>query len=206
LGGTADTSSSIVGGQQQHTDRINTIIGYMRTEKQKETELRMNAELELQRIRAQAGMDQQKIFDLEAQMVKLRNEAEVVNQSHSHPFYRYVNLLYIHLQANANTAVEKEQLLTRLNALNDVQARYQQLKKTFDELSQQYTQLGTRTQELDGQLLKLQAEKKNLETRLESATKLAEDRAQQNKGLRERCERAMAMASKYSPDIVNSLQ
>lgn len=56
---------------------MSTIIGYMRSEKQKETELRMNAELELQRIRTQATVDQQKIVALETDVAKLRTEAEV---------------------------------------------------------------------------------------------------------------------------------
>lgn len=56
---------------------MSIIIGYMRSEKQKETELRMNAELELQRIRTQATVDQQKIVALETDVAKLRTEAEV---------------------------------------------------------------------------------------------------------------------------------
>ena len=65
--------------QQQHADRLNTIMGYMRAEKQKEMELRMNAELDLQRIRAQAGLDQQRIVQLETELTALRAEAEVLN-------------------------------------------------------------------------------------------------------------------------------
>jgi hypothetical protein len=49
----------------------------MRTEKQKETELRMNAELDLQRIRAQTSMDQQRILQMESELSKLRTENEV---------------------------------------------------------------------------------------------------------------------------------
>lgn len=55
------------------------ILGYMRAEKQKETEMRMNAELELQRIRTQLTVDQQKIAVLEADLGKFRMEAEVKN-------------------------------------------------------------------------------------------------------------------------------
>lgn len=178
--------SAELGGQQQQqqTDRINVIIGYMRTEKQKEMELRMNAELEVNRIRAQAGMDQQRIAQLESDNTKLRNEVEI----------------------NSKALLEKEQLLTRLNALTEIQSRYQQLKKTFDDLNQQFNQLSRKTADLEQQNIKMQADKKNLESRLEVSTKMADDRSQQNKLLRERCERAMAMASKYSPEMVNSLQ
>ena len=97
-------------------------------------------------------------------------------------------------------------MLNKLNVLGDVQTRYQELKKTFDNVSQQFTQLRTRTQELEQQNIKMQADRKNLEAKLESATKICEERGQQNKTLQERCERAMAMASKYSSEMVNSLQ
>jgi chromosome segregation ATPase len=107
---------------------------------------------------------------------------------------------------NAKAMLEKEQLLIRLNALQEIQNRYQNLKKAYDDLNQQFGELGTRTRDLEEQHIKIQAEKKNLESRLESATKLVEERAQQIKILRERCDRAMTMASKYSPEVVNSLQ
>jgi hypothetical protein len=61
----------------QSIDRFNTIIRYIREEKQKETELRMNAELELQRVKAQTSIGQQKILSMEADLLRVRNEAQV---------------------------------------------------------------------------------------------------------------------------------
>ena len=115
-------------------------------------------------------------------------------------------LNYHFFQAYAKAVVEKQELLTRLNALNEVQARYQQLKKESDDQAQQLLQLRERTQELEQTLVKAQSEKRNLEAKLVSTTKIANDRGQQLKQFRERCDRALALASKYSPEMVNSLQ
>lgn len=178
------STTGIEASTQQHTERINAIIGYMRTDKQKETELRMSAELELQRIRAKSNVDQQKILQLESEVSKLTNEVEI----------------------NAKIAVEKEELLSQLNSLSEVQNRYQQIKKSFDELTERFTSTNILAQGLEVEQAKLLAEKNELNSKLENITKLSNARAQQNKMLKERYDRAMAMASKYSPEIVNSLQ
>nr|CAD2135700.1 unnamed protein product [Meloidogyne enterolobii] len=178
------STTGIEASTQQHTERINAIIGYMRTDKQKETELRMSAELELQRIRAKSTVDQQKILQLESEIAKLTNEVEI----------------------NAKIAVEKEELLTQLNSLREVQNRYQQIKKSFDELNERFTSTNVLAQGLEVEQAKLLAEKTELNSKLENVTKLSNGRAQQIKLLKERYDRAMAMASKYSPEIVNSLQ
>uniref|UniRef100_A0A914I796 HAMP domain-containing protein n=1 Tax=Globodera rostochiensis TaxID=31243 RepID=A0A914I796_GLORO len=170
--------------QQQQSDRMNVIIGYMRTEKQKETELRMNAELELQRIRTQTGIDQHKIAHMETEVAMLRTEAET----------------------GARVAVEKAQLLAQLNVLREVQSRYQQLKKTSDEVNQRYAVLEERKRELEQTQLMAQADKRNLEAQLDAATKELNSRTQENKNLLERYNKAMAIASKYSPELVNTLQ
>lgn len=178
------STTGIEASTQQHTERINAIIGYMRTDKQKETELRMSAELELQRIRAKSTVDQQKILQLESEIAKLTNEVEI----------------------NAKIAVEKEELLTQLNSLREVQNRYQQIKKSFDELNERFTSTNVLAQGLEVEQAKLLAEKTELNSKLENVTKLSNGRAQQIKLLKERYDRAMAMARKYSPEIVNSLQ
>ena len=75
-----DLNSSAIsteGQEMSHSERLSTIIGYMREEKQKETELRMNAELELQRVHAQTTIDQQRIANLDAELMKTRTAAEV---------------------------------------------------------------------------------------------------------------------------------
>ena len=156
----------------------------MRSDKQKETELRMSAELELQRIRAKSNVDQQRILQLESEISKLTNEVEI----------------------SARIAAEKEELVSQLNSLGEVQTRYQQVKKVYDDLNERYTTTNARAKELEVEHAKLLAEKNALDSKLESITKLAQARAQQNKILKERYDRAMAMASKYSPEIVNSLQ
>ena len=76
---TSTQASKLFGSEveEQQTDRLNTIIGYMRQEKQKETEIRMNAELELQRVKVQSSMDHQKIITLETELIRTRNSAEV---------------------------------------------------------------------------------------------------------------------------------
>ncbi|KAL3079750.1 hypothetical protein niasHS_014032 [Heterodera schachtii] len=170
--------------QQQHSDRMNVIIGYMRAEKQKETEMRMNAELELQRIRTQANIDQHKIVHMEAEVAKLRAEAE----------------------AGARVAVEKAQLLTQLNALCEVKSRYQQLNKTHEDISQRFAELEGRTRELEQAQLTAQADKRNLDAQIEAATKELATRTQENKNLMVRYNKAMAIASKYSPELVHTLQ
>uniref|UniRef100_A0A183BST9 Nucleoprotein TPR n=1 Tax=Globodera pallida TaxID=36090 RepID=A0A183BST9_GLOPA len=185
--GTPNTSRLSVANtsqQQQQSDRMNVIIGYMRTEKQKETELRMNAELELQRIRTQTSIDQHKIAHMETEVAMLRTEAET----------------------GARVAVEKAQLLAQLNVLREVQSRYQQLKKTSDEVNQRYAVLEERKRELEQTQLMAQADKRNLEAQLDAATKELNSRTQENKNLLERYNKAMLIASKYSPELVNTLQ
>ncbi|KAL3100891.1 hypothetical protein niasHT_029312 [Heterodera trifolii] len=184
IAGTPNTSYMAEQQQQQHSDRMNVIIGYMRAEKQKETEMRMNAELELQRIRTQATIDQHKIVHMEAEVAKLRAEAE----------------------AGARVAVEKAQLLTQLNALCEVKSRYQQLNKTHEDVSQRFAELEGRTRELEQAQLTAQADKRNLDAQIEAATKELATRTQENKNLMVRYNKAMAIASKYSPELVHTLQ
>ncbi|CAK5090518.1 unnamed protein product [Meloidogyne enterolobii] len=121
---------------------------------------------------------------LESEIAKLTNEVEI----------------------NAKIDVEKEELLTQLNSLREVQNHYQQIKKSFDELNERFTSTNVLAQGLEVEQAKLLAEKTELNKKLENATKLSKGRAQQIKLLKERHDRAMAMASKYSPEIVNSLQ
>uniref|UniRef100_A0A915N3W2 C2H2-type domain-containing protein n=1 Tax=Meloidogyne javanica TaxID=6303 RepID=A0A915N3W2_MELJA len=334
------STTGIEASTQQHTERKNAIIGYMRTDKQKETELCMSAELELQRIRAKSTVDQQKILQLESEIAKLTNEVELnakteqrivekdketneykrvidqlrleneklqsdferVNsnctdfsennlrlttdlakeisktetltqqivtlekdcQDKCEKFQKWIlnkddcaspntlssiinywrkerekeNLIRIEveyslkkyrerciigeekiikleseiakltneLEINAKIAVEKEELLTQLNFLREVQNRYQQIKKSFDELNERFTSTNVLAQGLEVEQAKLIAEKTELNFKLENVTKLSNDRAQQIKLLKESYDQAMAMASKYSPEIVNSLQ
>jgi predicted nucleic acid-binding Zn-ribbon protein len=156
----------------------------MRSDKQKETELRMSAELELQRIRAKSSVDHRRILQLESEVSKLTNEVEI----------------------NARIASEKEELVSQLNVLGEVQTRYQQIKKSFDELNERFTIINGREQALEVNHAKLLAEKTGLDSKMESITKLAQAREKQINVLKERCDRAMELASKYSPEIVNSLQ
>lgn len=69
-------------------------------------------------------------------------------------------------------AVEKEQLLAKLNTLREIQGRYQQLKKSFDGISQRFGALEGRARELEQAQITAQAEKHNLEARIEAATKV----------------------------------
>jgi len=93
------STTGIEASTQQHTERKNAIIGYMRTDKQKETELCMSAELELQRIRAKSTVDQQKILQLESEIAKLTNEVElnakieVEKDKETHEYKRVIDQL-----------------------------------------------------------------------------------------------------------------
>nr|CAD2202080.1 unnamed protein product [Meloidogyne enterolobii] len=331
------STTGIEASTQQHTERKNAIIGYMRTDKQKETELCMSAELELQRIRAKSTVDQQKILQLESEIAKLTNEVElnakieVEKDKETHEYKRVIDQLRLEneklqsdfervnsnctdfsennlrlttdlakeisksetltqkiatlekdcqdkceefqksilkkdncaspntlssiinywrkereketliridveyslkkyregciiaedkimkleseiakltneVEINAKIAVEKEELLTQLNSLREVQNRYQQIKKSFDELNERFTSTNVLAQGLEVEQVKLLAEKTELNFKLENVTKLSNDRAQQIKLLKESYDQAMAMASKYSPEIVDSLQ
>lgn len=69
-------------------------------------------------------------------------------------------------------AVEKEQLLAQLNTLREVQARFQQQKKAFEDVSQRFSSLEVHTRELEQAHIQLQADKRNLEAQSDSATKV----------------------------------
>lgn len=75
---TSSPSKQLFEMNDQGAERFNTLIKYMRAEKQKETELRMNAELELQRVKAQLSIDQQNRIKLESELAKARSMAEVL--------------------------------------------------------------------------------------------------------------------------------
>uniref|UniRef100_A0A915M581 Nucleoprotein TPR n=1 Tax=Meloidogyne javanica TaxID=6303 RepID=A0A915M581_MELJA len=163
---------------------LSSIINYWRKEKEKETLIRIDVEYSLKKYRERCIIGEEKIIKLESEIAKLTNEVEI----------------------NAKIAVEKEELLTQLNSLREVQNRYQQIKKSFDELNERFTSTNVLAQGLEVEQAKLLAEKTELNSKLENVTKLSKGRVQQIKLLKERYDRAMAMASKYSPEIVNSLQ
>ena len=63
------TSSQVSGaGEALPMERLNTIIGYMREEKTRETELRMNAELEMQRVKAKCQLAEERAGKMEAEL------------------------------------------------------------------------------------------------------------------------------------------
>jgi len=163
---------------------LSSIINYWRNEREKETLIRIDVEYSLKKYREGCIIAEDKIMKLESEIAKLTNEVEI----------------------NAKIAVEKEELLTQLNSLREVQNRYQQIKKSFDELNERFTSTNVLAQGLEVEQVKLLAEKTELNFKLENVTKLSNDRAQQIKLLKESYDQAMAMASKYSPEIVDSLQ
>ncbi|KAI1723190.1 nucleoprotein TPR [Ditylenchus destructor] len=145
---------------------LNTIIGYMRIEKQKETELRMNAELDLQRERAKSSIEQEKIRSIEAELISLRNTA----------------------QANAQAALENEKLLSELNALRDSQQRHADLKKDYDEVQSKFAAMEKKAKELANAFSQARTAKANFEGRLNATQAELEARKKENQALRERNE------------------
>uniref|UniRef100_A0A915DZC6 Nucleoprotein TPR n=1 Tax=Ditylenchus dipsaci TaxID=166011 RepID=A0A915DZC6_9BILA len=160
---TLNTSSmSLPDDDDPHqASRLNIIIGYMRVEKQKETEMRMNAELDLQRLKAKASIDQQKIFTLESELNQVRTVAD----------------------ANAQAAQQNQHLVTELGMLKEIQDRFAVLKKEHTELQTKFGVIEKRAKDLAAAL----SQKK------------------ENTSLRERTEKVMALASKYSPEAYSAL-
>uniref|UniRef100_A0A183CG65 Chromosome segregation protein SMC n=1 Tax=Globodera pallida TaxID=36090 RepID=A0A183CG65_GLOPA len=146
----------LLGETSQQGGQMSLDIGYTRTDT-------MNALSELKHLRTQTCIDQNKIADLEIEVTMLRAKAET----------------------RQKVAVEKAQLVPQLNELRDVQSRYQQLKKTSDEVNQ-------RNAVLEASQRELEQNKRSLEAQLDAATKQLNSGTQSKEGILERYKKATA--------------
>lgn len=187
------------------------IVSFMRTEKHRETELRMNAELDVQRLQAQHTVDAQKIQTLEARVIKLTNE----------------------IDANIQALSEKDKLVSDLNVLRQVQQQYNTLKREFDALKAKeqsgaakvwpalndstsrrtvssgfvrVTTLPFQIKGLEGALTSAHQAKVALEQNLKSTQTQLEAQQKEVQELRTRNDQIMTTVGKYSPEEHNKLQ
>uniref|UniRef100_A0A183CB95 C-type lectin domain-containing protein n=1 Tax=Globodera pallida TaxID=36090 RepID=A0A183CB95_GLOPA len=148
--------------QQQQGGQMSLDIGYTRTDT-------MNALSELKHLRTQTCIDQNKIADLEIEVTMLRAKAEAKRIG----------------DTRQKVAMEKAQLVPQLNELRDVQSRYQQLKKTSDEVNQ-------RNAVLEASQRELEQNKRSLEAQLDAATKQLNSGTQSKEDILERYKKATA--------------
>uniref|UniRef100_A0A7E4VRR1 TPR_MLP1_2 domain-containing protein n=1 Tax=Panagrellus redivivus TaxID=6233 RepID=A0A7E4VRR1_PANRE len=148
----ADTSIS-------HAASTDMLIDVLRKTKNREVELRMSAELELSRIRAQSNIDEARIASLSEEVAALQAQVQV----------------------NSQLTAEKSSLLQRLESLQSVQRQNVQLKNELTAATTNADAGNKQAKDLERQVSNLTTSKSQLNTRLATLTQdLAHARTELN--------------------------
>ena len=127
-----DTSGTLNTSLQTSDNSLTTIIDILRKIKDKEMEMRMAAEIELSRIKAQAHIDEQRIHELSEQVEEANKQ----------------------IQINAQLVNEKNELIDRLGSLQAVQRKAAELQQELQNTLARVTNL---TQNVSFSLIQLNA-------------------------------------------------
>jgi chromosome segregation ATPase len=169
---------SSIGPADTDSNRLATIIKYLRNEKNKETELRMNAELDFQRLKAQCAVDERKILTLESKVTELSNQIQT------------------HLQSLS----EKDQLISQIDVLRRVQHSHGVLQKQHEALKQKSTAESQKIKELESGLLQAQSEKSKVELQVKSLEVEVEARKKEITSLRQQSANYQSALSRFGPE------
>uniref|UniRef100_A0A914XXK4 Nucleoprotein TPR n=1 Tax=Panagrolaimus superbus TaxID=310955 RepID=A0A914XXK4_9BILA len=163
-----DTSSSGLNTSQSGDNSLAAVVDILRKIKDKEMEMRMAAEIELSRIKAQAHIDEQQINQLSCQVEELNKQVQI----------------------NGQLMNEKNELVNRLGSLQSVQRRNEVLQHELNDVRERVNALEHEIQRLNFELEKVSRAKESAESRY-SAT--AQELIQVKKdlaGVRKRCSEA----------------
>lgn len=114
-----DTSGVGNTSLQSSDNSLTTVIEILRKIKDKEMEMRMAAEIEVCRVKAQAHIDEQRINDLSQQVEELNKQVQI----------------------NAQLMNEKNELINQLGALQAIQRRADELQQQLNLAQEKATNL-----------------------------------------------------------------
>jgi chromosome segregation ATPase len=142
-----DTSLTSSNVSHSADNSLTTVVDILRKIKDKEMEMRMAAEIELSRIKAQAHIDEQRIQEL-------TNQVEELNKQ---------------VQINGQLMNQKNELLNRLGSLQSVQRQNETLQQELNSVNQRVASLQHETERLSLELEKSTRMKESAENQYSAA-------------------------------------